>query len=262
MRNQSYPQPPLWPQAHETAVVAGASVLPELNSPRLPALAGIWAASITLFAYAPVATAISRRLRGEHRVNVVQELFEQTMRGVYPGAEQGKKPSRSSTSKWGPSRGAAYDTSTFQRQDRLHSSAVYTIVVHDLLRLQELFYRRLNHIERTTYCRDAQICIAAQLAPEGRIPQTYDELAFHHRVIVERQITVDKQFGRLYENFKRMELDGVPIGELTRFSAPALPPAVVGVLGLTEVARAPFPSLAPYDLTAHSIADIGLRKHL
>ncbi|MGC4855430.1 hypothetical protein ACLQ24_19065 [Micromonospora sp. DT4] len=247
LRNQPYPEPPLWLPAAETAQ---APVLREMNSPWLPTLAGIWAASMTLFAYAPVATSISRRLRGERRANVVEELFTQTMVGVYPGAKQDQQrlhPPRSKNQQ------LSYE-STFQRRNPLHSTAVYTVVVRDLLRIQELFYRRLNHPERISYCRDASDCIAAQLAPDGRIPQTYEELDFHHQAIVERQIAVDRQFFRLYETFSERQVAGVPIGELTPISAPALPSVVVDALGLVETTRPPFPSLAPYHLTAHSMA--------
>ncbi|MET8277894.1 hypothetical protein [Micromonospora sp. NPDC005174] len=247
LRNQPHPEPPLWLQAAETA---GASVLREMNAPWLPALAGIWAASVTLFAYAPVATAISRRLRGERRANVVEELFTRTMLGVYPGAKRDEQRHHPSRSK---SQDRSYEA-TFQRRDPLHSTAVYTVVVRDLLRIQELFYRRLNHPERIMYCRDANERIAAQLAPDGRSPQTYEELDFHHQAIVERQITVDRQFFRLYETFSDQQVAGAPISELTPVSAPALPPVVVDALGLVEATRAPFPTLAPYHLTAHAMA--------
>ncbi|MBM7489471.1 hypothetical protein JOD64_000693 [Micromonospora luteifusca] len=210
---------------------------------RLPVLGGVWAAAITLFAYEPVATSIVRTARGGRHANAVEELLELAMTGVFGDGEQSFRLARDPESPrkfgWAKRR----DASTFQQQDPLHSTAVYTIVVYSLLRVQELFCRRLNEHEREAYCRDATQGIGAVLAPRGRVPQTFNELRFHYNLIVERQLRFDRRFTGLYEKSRDQDVAGTPIRDLTTLAARALPPSLLGVLQLTEVPRDPMQTM-------------------
>ncbi|MGC4747975.1 oxygenase MpaB family protein [Micromonospora sp. DT201] len=222
---------------------AGSSVIKELNAVRLPVLGGIWAAAITVFAYEPVAASIARAARGGGRANAVEELLELAMAGVFGDDEQwfrlarGPEPSRKFG--WAKRR----DASTFQQQDPLHSTAVYTIVVYSLLRVQELSCRRLNEQEREAYCRDATQGIGAVLAPRGRVPQTFNELRFHYNLIVERQLRFDRRFTELYEKSRDQDLAGTPIRDLTALAVRALPPSLLGALRSAEVPSEPMQTM-------------------
>ncbi|WP_030487862.1 oxygenase MpaB family protein [Micromonospora chokoriensis] len=194
---------------------------------------------MTLFAYAPVAASIARTVRDNRRANPVDELLELTMSGVFGDDEQWLRPTRTlePPRKFGWGKRPA--TSTFQQHDPLHSTAVYTIVVYNLLRTQELLHRRLNDREREAYHRDATLGIGAVLAPRGRVPQTYDELRFHYNSIVERHLSFDRRFIDLYEKSRDQQLAGTPMRDLTVPAARVLPPSLLDVLHLTEVTRVP-----------------------
>lgn len=226
-------------------------VLRELNSPQLPAVAGIWAAAVTSFAYAPVARSMSGRLRREPGTNVVRELFERTMTGVFGTPEDLVRLEQSPKVKRRFGFGGRPDVSTFQQDDPLHSTAVYTIVVHSLLRVQEMLYRRLSDHERQDYCRQATHGIRAALAPKGQVPQSYDELNFHYRLITERQLKFDDQFDKLYAMSSTMQLGGMRLQDLTCFVARILPADLLGALDLAELGSTPSPALVPSDLHAH-----------
>ncbi|MFY1616224.1 oxygenase MpaB family protein [Micromonospora sp. WMMD736] len=239
MRSQS---PSMLSNPREPVTAAdrsGASVIKEFNSARMPVLVGIWASTMTLFAYAPVAASIARAVREDRRANAVEELLELTMVGVFGTDEQWVRLARAAE----PSRrfgwGKPRDTTTFQQHDPLHSTAVYTIVVYSLMRVQELFYRRLNEREREAYYGDAAEGIGRVLAPRGRVPQTFDELRFHYNSIIERHLTVDRRFIELYEQARVQLLTGTPIRDLTAPAVRALPPSILDVLRLTDVSRDP-----------------------
>ncbi|MFI7604369.1 oxygenase MpaB family protein [Micromonospora sp. NPDC049366] len=243
MLSQSQPLLPYPGEAPVGAHRAGSSVIKELNSLRLPVLGGIWTAAITLFAYEPVAASIARTVRGDHHANPVEELLELAMAGVFGDDEQRLRLNRTPE----PARKLGWrkrrDASTFQQQDPLHSTAVYTIVLYSLMRVQELFCRRFTDREREAYCRDATHGIGAVLAPRGRVPQTYDELRFHYSLIVERQLRFDRRFTELFERSFEQDLAGAPMRELTALAARALPPRFLGVPRLAEIASGPIPTM-------------------
>ncbi|MEH0929903.1 oxygenase MpaB family protein [Micromonospora sp. CPCC 205558] len=244
LRSQSQPVLPYPDESPVGAHRAGSSAIKELNSLRLPVLGGIWTAAITLFAYEPVAASIARVARGDRHANPVEELLGLAVAGVFGDDDQWQRLTRNHESQrklgWGKRRTA----STFQQQDPLHSTAVYTITVYSLLRVQGLFCRRLTDREREDYCRDAAQGIGAVLAPRGRVPQSYDELRFHYSLIVERQLNFDRRFTELYEKSRDRDLAGTPIRDLSPLAARALPPGFVNVLDLADIPGDPMRTTA------------------
>ncbi len=196
---------------------------------------------------------MSGRLRREPGTNVVRELFERTMTGVFGGPEDLLRMEQAPKAKRRFGFGSRPDASTFQQDDPLHSTAVYTIVVHSLLRVQEMLYRRLSDHERQDYCRQATHGIRAALAPKGQVPQSYDELNFHYRLITERQLKFDEQFSKLYALSSTMQLGGMRLQDLTCFVARILPADLLGALDLAELGSTRSPDLVPSDLHAHPL---------